>query len=309
MKKYFMLVLALIYIGNLQASEIDSFQFRYLPLQDSSEIINNEANRLLKKAVMNANKRKGCNEKRLYKKISKLFKNHYRDQFSKFIYSDESVHRRTIGIRDSIYKDFSITESFIIGGLGHLYEIAGSIVRMGPYLIGTDKFEHLFGRGYAYFKKLYFQNMTLENVFKYGIKTEKGILGASMTGVMSYADLAANFNGLLLWNHLLKRNKDVFNISDDLGPYIECKDNKWVNTKPIKLENYIDHSMDEAINCSKFKTPKMVDKIKSQLSQLESKDLNNYQCPINHQQLINLKDKYHDLSKWFINFSGHTVVP
>ena len=60
---------------------------------------------------------------------------------------------------------------------------------------------------------------------------------------------------------------------------------------------------------SKFKTKRMVDKIKLRLSQLESKDLNIYQCPVNHEQLINIKNKYKNLSKWFINFDGHTVVP
>lgn len=308
MKKYFVIIISFISIHSVYSSEVDSFQFRYTPLEDSSKIINHEANRLFKIAVEKSNKKKGCKEKKLYKNISRLFKNHYQDKFSKFVYYAPNVHRRTIEIRQSIYKDFTLSESFIIGGLGRLYEIAGSIVRMGPYLIGTDKLEHLFGRGYAYFKKYYLRNKSLENVFKFGIKSEIGILGARMTGVMSYADLAANFKGLIFWNHILKKREDVFVMKKDLGPYVVCENKKWKIVKQFDIVEYIDDAWDEAINCSKFKTKRMVEKVKYQLSKMEEKDKKQYQCPVDQNKLHYLKQKYNNLSKWFINFDGHIAL-
>ena len=58
-------------------------------------------------------------------------------------------------------------------------------------------------------------------------------LGAYGTGVMSYGDLAANFNGMRFWNHILGKRKDILN--QDLGPYVKCKDRKWVVNKKDRL--------------------------------------------------------------------------
>ena len=42
----------------------------------------------------------------------------------------------------------------------------------------------------------------------WGEMREKGVYGFSTTGIFSYADLVANFNGYRFWNRVLKTEKD-----------------------------------------------------------------------------------------------------
>src|SRR5690606_31300933 len=131
-----------------------------------------------------------------------------------------------------------------------------AIINLGGHKIGVDKLEHLFDRGYAYFEEHYLNKKGIEETLINGVWWEKALYGGKKwgTGVFSYGDLAANFNGMRFWNDILGKNRDV--LGESIDPYILCHDNKWIQINQVDITHYIDASYDEAINCSKFTTKK-----------------------------------------------------
>lgn len=303
--KIITLVLALFFTA-ANASEIDSFTDRYEPLENSMEHVNRIGNSFLDLAINEANeKRHGCNEKKLYKSMREYFKNHMAGKVTTTIQSDPSIDKRFFHFKESVYRDFRWWNSFVLVVVGKLYKGAhGAILNLDGHLIGTDKFEHLFGRGYLYFKRYHLKGKKLEKVLKYGRWQESWTLGAKTTGVFSYADQAANFNGMRFWNHILQKRDDY--LGQDNGPLVECSNNKWMKVKDLNFAPFIDDSMDEGLNCSKFSTKKLVKGVLKRITQLEE-DGQSYHCPVRSDSIEILNEKYGSkLAPFLFNFKGHT---
>lgn len=285
--------------ANLFSAEVDQFTSKGKELIDASTIVNLKANEVVKSTIKNLN---GCNEKELYKALKKQFGNHINGEFTKFVIKDSSVPRLNIPIDESIYKNWTSFTGFILGN--PLYRKSGialsDLVRVGDVVVGTDKFEHLFGRGYKYFNDHYQKNKTIEKTLKYGVNQEKFILGglALETGVFSYADLSANFNGMRFWNHFLLKEDDILGANFNLGPYIVCENNQWKQNALIDFTNYFDLSMDESINCSKFSVKKSVQIVNDELKKL------NLSCPVKELLYADFEAKYGPFAKYIINKSG-----
>ena len=294
------------------ASEIDSFTHYYdYQLTDSQNIIHRQANKMLRQAIENANaENKGCQEKRLYKHIRKFFKNHMSGKLTPYIIHNPKISKLVMNFKDSIYRDFKWYDAFSIIFIQTLYKnIAGPIVKMGPYHVGVDKFEHIFGRGFKYFTLFYKKNKSLEQVLQYGHRSERIYLGANTTGVYSYADLAANFNGMRFWNDMLGKNTDVLGDKFQIKPYIRCAaNNKWVHNNDINFLHYIDDSFDESINCSKFRNKKILTKVLNQIDNLERKEGLNYTCPMAVNHINDLEEKYQKVEHKILNFNGHDML-
>lgn len=303
MKRILIILIAFLSL-NLSASEIDSFTNRYEPLEDSSESVNSIANKYLDMALR---KTDSCDEKKLYKKMRKYFKNHLSGKVTKAILANTDVDKRYFYLKDSIYKDFKWWNSFVLVVVGRLYKEAhGAVLNYNGILIGSDKFEHLFGRGYLYFKRHHLKGKKLKKVLKYGKWQEKWALGSKTTGVFSYADQAANFNGMRFWNHLLQKRDDY--LGENFGPLIVCKNNRFKKIKNLDFKPFIDDSMDEAINCSKFLTRKQASNVKLRIKELEL-DGESYTCPVREESSTILTEKYgYKLTPFLFNFEGHSKL-
>jgi len=306
MKKTLLIILSL--WGYANAAEVDNFTGRNLPLNDATLVLNHAANLYLDQAIDAANKRGHCDKKRLYRKISTRFRDNYNDKFSHFAYKAPEVPKRRVKIKDSIYADFTSIESFIMGGLGLIFDSNAPVVNIQGHQIGSDKFEHFFGMGYFYFKRFYLRSRSVQQVLDFGRKTETGILGANMTGVISYADLAANFKGMHFWNHLLNQGQDVLDLGSTPGPYIACKNEKWQRVKDVDLAFYVDDAWDEAINCSLFRTEQMLEKIKLRMDLLSQTDGTAITCPVQRQGLQQIEKIYAPYAKQLLNFKGHGIL-
>jgi len=283
----------------LQAAEVDQFTRKGEKMIDASEIVNRRANEVVKSTIKEL---QGCNEAELYKALRKQFGNHIKGKFTKFVIEDSSVPRLDIPIDESIYKDWTSFTGFILGN--PLYRKSGialsDLVKIGEVEIGTDKFEHLFGRGYKYFSDYYLKNKTIEKTLKFGVNQEKFILGGLFieTGVFSYADLSANFNGMRFWNHFLLKQDDILGANFNLGPYVVCENNQWKQNALIDFKNYFDLSMDESVNCSKFSVKKSVQIVNNELKKL------NLSCPADATIFSEFDQKYGAFAKYIINKSG-----
>lgn len=313
MKKLMALAIGFTVLTN-HAAEVDQFTKRNDPLNDSSTILNQKANEYVQVALAKLNERSlDCQslaeEKNLYVELRKYFANHTKGELTIYALKSDEVQKRKLKIQDSIFKHWTIWDGFLLGrSSANDSDLAlGPLIKMDQVVIGTDKLEHLFGRGFSYFNNFYLKGKSLDKTIGSGVFGEKTLYGGNKlaTGVFSYADLSANFNGMRFWNHMLQKRADV--MGDNFGPYIVCNsDKKWEQVKNIDFTHYFDESNDEAINCSKFPTKKTAQKYSQVVKSLATSGehfTGAAGCPIDPQALDAMKKKYGQFSKYILNLS------
>lgn len=302
------LAFSMLAFNQSNASEADTFTRRNEALEDATEVINTKANKAIQDSLDNANaKNEDCGEKNLYTELRVYFNNHMKGKLTIDIIKNVEIPKREIALADSVYGNWSPWDGLGMG-LGFMKktkETLATVVNIDEHMIGIDKFEHMFGQGYFYFSDNYLKNKGVIAAVKNGAMREKTILGGNKiaNGVFSYGDLSANFNGMRMWNHMLQLRDDVMGAEYNIGPYVACVNNKWVKVKDIDFKNYIDDSMDEAINCSKFTTQSTVRKFKNNI-----KERGVSACPMDQRRLDDMIIKYGPISKWMINKEGPGVV-
>ncbi len=304
----------------LVGAETDHYTYRGEAIEDVADILDDLANSYLEESINILNQSENCNDSKqsemnLYNELKKYFANHKSGILTQKILHDNIIDLRMISLDDSIYSEWSIWNGFLLGRK----KAAQSPLALAPMMnlngkvIGTDKLEHLFGMGFIYFKKHYIKDKSLQSTLKSGVLREKTFLGGNnlATGVFSYADLSANFNGMRFWNHILQKRPDV--LGENLGPFVKCENSKWkrVEGKRIKFSLYLDDSVDESLNCSKFATKGGVRKFKEAIKRIDPKNT----CPMNKEKLKMVSKKYEialcskkeckeTIGKWIINLRG-----
>ncbi len=284
------------------SAEVDNFTDRDKPLADATQIINQAANHYLDDAITTANKKGSCDKGRLYNRIRLNFRDQYQDKFAHYVHTSPAVPKRKTKIKDSIYGQFSALDSLIMGGLGMAYDSNAPVLNIHGVQIGGDKFEHFFGMGWYYFNRYYLKHQSIEETLNFGLGTETGILGSYMTGVISYADLSANFKGLLFWNHLLHEGKDLLTFDRPMGPYIKCEEGKWKRTTDVDLSLYIDNGWDEAINCSQYSRQGLFTKVQRSWTRL------NTTCPVANENVQEIEAAYGPYASYVLNTKGPGVL-
>lgn len=304
----YFLLFSVITFSRVFASEADTFTRRNEALDDSAEIINLKANKAIQSSINSANaSNNGCDEKNLYTNLRVYFNNHMKGKLTIDIINSSEIPKREIALADSVYGNWTPWDGLGMG-LGFMKktkETLATVVKLDEHMVGVDKFEHMFGQGFIYFSDNYLQGKGAVYSARMGAFREKTILGGNKlaNGVFSYGDLSANFNGMRMWNHMLQRRDDVLGTDHNIGPYISCENDKWTQVKEIDFRNYIDDSMDEAINCSKFTSESTVTKFKNNI---KARGLEN--CPVDQRRLDDMVVKYGPSSKWMVNQKGNGVV-
>ncbi|MCM2281375.1 MAG: hypothetical protein NDI61_05955 [Bdellovibrionaceae bacterium] len=296
-------------------------------LRDSSTRLNEMANNYLSQAIRDLNASQRCDDSQasetaLYNELGKYFANHQKGQLVKDVLhrTIEGIEIFQLPIKDSIYAEWSILDGFLLGrpGAGSSQLGLSPLIRVGDTMIGVDKLEHMFGMGRTYFNYHYFDGDSLLDVLKHGIFREMTVLGGNIfaTGVFSYGDLSANFNGMRFWNHVLQKRNDVLGPHMNLGPYVRCQNGQWQTTEnSIDFRLYVDDSMDESINCRKFASQGGLDK---SLRAMVKRNNNPAACPRVKDIATQIYRKYNlplendekkrPISHWIINLDGHGVI-
>lgn len=307
------------------SAETDHYTNSTEPLVDAADLVNTRANHYLQKALDNLNAKSKCHlskdkESALYEELRNYFANHNRGQLVKDILENKDFPLRVIPKNESIYSDWSPEDGFLLGRKGAESSQLGlmPLIKIGDHFIGVDKFEHMFGMGLIYFQSHYIKKRSLTDVLKNGIFREKTVLGGNIaaTGVFSYADLSANFNGMRFWNHILQKHDDVLGNQFNIGPYVVCENGQWKPTaKSIDFRNYIDASMDESVNCRKFATKSGLHK---SIKAMVTRGFEAGACPNSQTVFESMYSKYnvniktdpkgHPISHWILNTKGMGTV-
>ena len=207
------------------AAEIDSVTPRKLKLDNSLAIINTIFNQRMQEAIQKANAQQDdiednyededieesenrfCDEEALYSELRKAIYQSYTASWGLKGYDLDLQLRRllsrqsySLSLNDSIYRDIDYLEGFSL----NMKELS-DVVNINGHLIGLDKIGHFFAEGWQYFELTEFENQNIEQALDWGKRQEAGKFGYSTTGIFSFADLIANFNGWRFWNKVLLR--------------------------------------------------------------------------------------------------------
>jgi hypothetical protein len=159
------------------------------------------------------------------------------------------------------YLDLSIYKN--AGSGFHLLNHLRRTINIGGVYIGTDKFGHfgLIGKNYyrhyqGHLNKGFTPDEALKKTISKGIIQELNILGYHFNGVLSFADLEANYQGLLF----------AKSICNGENPYFSLRDGQWVRNyeKNFDIRKYINPKMDESYNPS-FRRPALWKKVKNNI--------------------------------------------
>ncbi|MEE8137807.1 MAG: hypothetical protein V3T81_02885 [Thermoanaerobaculia bacterium] len=122
-------------------------------------------------------------------------------------------------------------------------------LRIDGINLGADKLGHLFGFGrryYARYRRLRRRGLSeqeaMRRVVLWGYRMERIAVGGLVDGVVSHADLEANFQGLRLARNLCEAEP----------PHLVRGDQGWRLERPIDLRDYVNPRFDETYNQNRF---------------------------------------------------------
>ena len=182
------------------------------------------------------------------------------------------------------------------------------IVNINDHLIGLDKIGHFFAEGWKYFELTQYNNHNIDQALEWGKEQEAGKFGYTTTGIFSFSDLVANFNGWRFWNKvLLKENDPLKGIISNFfnRPYITCErqiidsiKNKrivkaWEYNTRFDLSDYLDGAWDEGNNCNSYEDPVIEEKVTLRIKNVNS----DFTCPFVPEYCLESQEKYGYYSK------------
>lgn len=258
----------------LFAREVDSFSHRYESIQDSAEILNIEVNQRLDAVLVSTNREYGCSKSELFEELKKRLHRPLMGLIEQWIDEEPSIDKRFSKKSESIYKNFDVEDGFSFSILGDNASLA-PVLRVSGVLVGSDKFGHFFDEGFSYYE-IYSDQRSIDLALDWGERTENGIYGFKGTGVRSYGDLVANYQGLLFWSSVVDRGPD-----NTATPYFSCnpETNQWERTRDFDVADYVDSAWDEGINCSEYSSERALNKISMQLRLLSEINGRDVSCP------------------------------
>lgn len=285
MQKKFLFALVLtqfFLVAAATALETDNYIVWKRELKDSSLRINGHLASEIEAALKISNTQETPQDcVAVTKEIAIRFKSHYihenpLENWLKTNLADDEIYPRTGEyVKDSIYRD---PFRFYIPAFG-----LSPNVSVNGINFGTDKLTHFSSTGRRYFnhylkslKKGRTEEEARRKAVLYGIKNERSILGFWASGVYSYGDIEANYQGLLFYKKMCLDSSD---------PYLELKNTgKWALVRLPDIREYASPYWDETYNLS-YRLKKNWKKV--------SRVIKDHYCPLSSDpQVVSRMDYY-----------------
>lgn len=301
-----LIILVHIITFSVFSSENDSLTNRYISRVNSRDFINSHINLNLDKVVEIANSsNNNCDIRKTLKIANKVL---VAGVNGAFIFSPtqrmidnsyEEFGMNRVEMKNSIYKYVKKRNAPIL----KLFSLSPTM-KIDDYIVGSDKFSHFFNLGWEYYSKLK-KGKSLEEVLRYSRNLEKNFWGGPTTGVISYSDLMANFQGLRFFGHLSGQGSDPFTGESNRElSYLRCRSKKWIKIRDFEINDYFGPSVDEGANCNVFHSKKIERAVQRSIFELEEDGLN-YTCPVIDSICNNLREDYGRLSQYLISPTCH----
>jgi hypothetical protein len=220
------------------AYEVDNFTGRSALVRDSIPVLDQKVNSILDRAARDSRLESPgfCSFAVLRQEILRWIRPDPTGILELWLEFTDSIERTPVGVRNSVYREVSFFESPImrVFGIGRSFKLSGQV-------IGTDKIGHFFMQGLDFYDQVR-QGTPIEKVLdtEHG---EDGLWGLGTSGVKSWADIAADYQGYRFWSRLVEGSR----------PYFRCnEEGEWERDASFTWAEYVNPAWDEALNCSEM---------------------------------------------------------
>jgi hypothetical protein len=244
-----LLVLCACVVGPARAFESDQLAPRSADLRDGLALANQQADAMLAVALRQANERSRCHGRD--EQVARVLAEEIRAVMGKTVLipprgelatmyygayaawvETGPLDRYTFVYRNDLYSEVEWQQSPVVATWG-----PSSTVRLGSVLVGVDKIDHFWVQGHLYWEKAG-RAQDAEKAIRYGTRTEWLRWGMMTTGVFSFADLAANYDGYTFYRELLRPGSQFQRAED--GCVVQVRGFDW--------SEYVDWEYDEVAN-------------------------------------------------------------
>ncbi len=281
----------------LLALEVDNFSTDQKKLTDVDTKIDDFVNLQIEKALDEVNQeRLTCYQakERLILFLQKRLTKAVVSPVEFFVTYNPAIDKVNPPLSETVYYNFkfftkSPTLFKFINSLAPVIQIKG-------IKIGTDKLSHFFTEGLDSFIHEERLNYSATGLKKLWIYKEKSIWGLLSSGIFSYADIFANYQGLLFWRTLfgkdfLKKRSPYADHEGVTTPSLTCEKGYWKQFKKFRIADYIHDGFNEAINCSTFRDQETYEHFQEGLLRLS------VDCPLERTRCIDLAKVYGDAAE------------
>lgn len=270
------------------AKETDNLTGRYKSLQDSTEILDKEMNKRLQDLAKEANSDGiPCDKSpETFRKIRVLFHEQNEGRFQigaleSWAEKSDKVSKRKASPDGSVYEGV-LSKGIIFNNLD-----LASTIKVNGELIGTDKLGHFIDQGFERYRFFRERGNKMDVALDGSKGMEGSLYGAGSTGIVSYADMMANYHGILFYHELVDTNR----------PYLTCSGGAWSQVRNFTWADYVDAGWDEGVNCVHVEDPKARAIYDKNISKLESKAREQgkdqkYRCPVDPEACGKLRSRY-----------------
>lgn len=244
------------------ADETDNFTCRSRLIADSLHVLDAIVNTRIELGVARANARwlsGACDEACFTREIQRTIgATHLRwtgipqAALERWIADRRDVDRCHVKFRESIYGARHYNQPWLFPFTGRIIFIADSI-RLDGTMVGLDKISHFIREGLAHWKAVQ-QGLSIGESMQRELGparrhfgwTEYGLKGWSLTGVLSYADLAAGYWGFRFWTDVSALDSPDSFVSRD------PRSGRFLVRRSFSFAQYVNDAWDESVNCSTF---------------------------------------------------------
>jgi len=286
---------ALIGAAPARADEADNFTCRARLTRDALAPLDDEVNVRIQAALVRANHAGPgrCDAACLRRLLQRSVGGSERHPMTfiphatvtRLIKARPDIDRCRLAFRDSIYGARAYDQPWLWPVNRRIIFLADSILVAG-HVVGLDKIDHFIREGLVHWRAVSLEGGDIASSIERELGslrgplrwTERGVKGLALTGVLSYADLAAGYFGFRFWRDLLS--------PDGAGSFIvfDAPEARWAQRRSFSFADYVNHAWDESVNCSTFH-PALAREV---AEALRARDL---ACPaVPHRRLAGLPD-------------------
>jgi hypothetical protein len=280
-------------------AEIDSLTGRAVALDDSSDALERRLDQALDAGVARANEAAApCDEDTLYRELRRALASPFIGHvIAEALNEDEALDRRRVRRAHSIYRDLGLLDNVSV----HWKDLS-AVIRVGDTLMGVDKIGHFFVEGWQYFEVAHQDGEGVAAAVEWGEGSEQTYFGRFTTGVHSYADLVANFEGMRFWLRVLGRAGDPLDQGwRERRPYVTCRRRFWIAgerrfylARKLDLDDYVTPVWDEAVNCSSYRSEEIEALVGARIAELSETAGADYTCPVDPDACARARERYGD---------------
>lgn len=272
------IVLSLVAAFTVQALETDNFLTWDKTLPDSTEVLNKLIQDQIESVLKNSSLDQDISCSEITFRIAnrfkttprqKLFEDYLQENFSERMYPKTPYY-----LFESIYRH---TRRFYLSKSG----LSPNLQANGVYF-GVDKLSHFGSTGRRYLKhylKKIRQGYSAQDAEKFairkGLSYELRIQGLWPSGVFSYADVEANYQGFLFYKKLCLDGQET---------YLEKSGTTWKLVRTPDMRDYVNPFWDETFHQSFFG---------SGMWSVSSKIILREYCPLRSSELVQRRFKYY----------------